>query len=272
MLGWEMERALRDLGFAGEVVSLGRDRLDITRWESVARVFEEREPAAVLNCAAYTDVDGAETEREAAYGANVTGVENLSRACRETGARLVHFSTDQVFDGTGDRPRVETDRPNPLNYYAETKLLGEEKALAFSGTLLFRVQWLYGLRKDRFSPLRGRDLFTPFADQIGSPTWTRDLAMAVLACLTAGGKGLFHFSYDNWASWFDVFSRVKERWALPVKLVPRRTDEILLPARRPLYGALSNAKLRELLGVAALGTWEDSLDRFLDAATPGGNA
>lgn len=143
MLGWELERAFQKRG----VVALNRLGLDIADPGKVAAALAQYKPAAVVNAAAYTSVDGAETEKKAAQRANGLGPSTLGNACREFGVKLVHFSTDQVFDGTGDKPKKETDPPNPINYYGLTKLEGETGALLAPGALVLRVQWLYGEKK-----------------------------------------------------------------------------------------------------------------------------
>lgn len=271
MLGWEWVRALDRLGAGSRVVALGRAELDVTQEASVRQAFERHSPALVIHCAAYTNVDKAESEREAAHLANAVAPGLVARACRANGAKLVHFSTDQVFDGSGQIPRTETDTPRPLNHYGSTKLAGERAALEAPGALVLRVQWLYGERKDRFTILRGKALFTPFADQMGAPTWTRDVVEGTLALLGKKAEGIFHLTHDNHASWGQVFQRVKEKLNLPVKLEPKKTADFSLPAARPLFSVLSNRKLCRTLGVEAVGTWEEALDEFLDVMEPKGD-
>jgi dTDP-4-dehydrorhamnose reductase len=175
----------------------------------------------------------------------------------------VHFSTDQVFDGKTRSPRVENDSPSPLNHYARTKLIGEEAALKFSNALVIRIQWLYGEKKNRFHMLRDRTEFTPFNDQFGSPTWSKEVAVTTAELLRLDASGLFHFAYDDYASWADVFAFVKTELRLGVKLNAKRTDEVSLPAARPLFSVMSNRKLVKFLGRDGLGSWKDPLRRFL---------
>ena len=262
MLGWDLGQVLGPLLPGSRLVLLDRSALDITRPEQVAHLREYR-PSVVINSAAYTNVDHAEREREAAYAVNVRGVAHLASFCREMGARLVHFSSDQVFDGSGSTPWRETDPPRPCNWYAETKHLGEVEALKNEDALVLRVQWLYGQRKDRFTILRGKETFSPFADQCGAPTWSRDIARAVVALVARGAQGLYHFSYDDYASWADVFQFVKEELQLSTRLIPRKTQEARLPARRPLFSVLSNRKLVEFLCMEGMGSWKDPLGEFL---------
>lgn len=246
-----------------EISALGRRELDVTSATSIESAMKRVQPHWVLNSAAYTNVDGAETEREAAEKVNALAPALLAEACSRNGAKLVHFSTDQVFDGQSDRPRTEEESPSPLNHYAASKLRGEQAALEQGNTLVLRVQWLYGKRKDRFSPLRDKKVFTPFLDQFGAPTWTCKIAETLTLLLEKDARGLFHFSYDDWASWADVFAFVKAEWDLPLVLEPRRTADVKLPAARPLFSVLANDKLKAFLGIPTMGSWKAPLRQFL---------
>jgi len=135
--------------------------------------------------------------------------------------------------------------------------------LGEADSLVLRVQWLYGQRKDRFSPLRSKTEFSPFADQFGAPTWTRKLAEGVQALLNKKASGLFHFSYDDFASWSQVFEFVKQEWKLDLKLSPKQTADMKLPAKRPLFSVLDNTKLKQTLGVSSMGSWKAPLQEFL---------
>ncbi len=239
--------------------------LDITQKNQVNSFLKKYRPEWIINTAAYTEVDRAESERDRAFQVNVEGPKYLAETATEIGAKLVHFSTDYVFDGTGDRPWTEKDKAHPVqpNWYAETKLMGEKFVLENSQHLVFRVQWLYGKKKERFSALKSREVFTPFVDQFGAPTWTQDVVQIVLAVMTKNGSGLFHLAYDDYASWFEVYEFIKHEWKLPVSLVPKKASEVSLPAKRPLNGRLLNQKLKTFLAVSSLGSWRESLGTFL---------
>ena len=262
MLGTDLFKALGPVT-TWKLITLKRDKLDITNASQTKKVIEDLKPAVVINSAAYTDVDGAEREKEKAFAVNVQGPRNLIAGCATVGAKLVHFSTDQVFDGTGQKPWTEESTPNPLNYYAETKLMGEKPVLEDEEGLVIRVQWLYGQKKDRFTPLKQKEIFTPFSDQYGSPTWTRNVADTVRDLIRRDASGLFHFAYDDFASWADVFSFVRTELNLKVKLEPKRTEEMKLPARRPKFSVLSNQKLVNCLGLKGMGSWRGPLREFL---------
>ncbi len=265
MLGTDLAKRFQKEYGAESVIAADRAMLDITDWQSVGRLMREREPGLVVNSAAYTNVDGAEKERELAYNINVMGVANLVEWCEEFGIKLVHFSTDQVFDGKGKLPRTEGETPRPSNYYAETKFLGEQEAARMESSLILRVQWLYGKKKDRFTPLKDKEVFTPFADQYGAPMWTETIADAVVDLLQKGAAGLFHLTHDDYASWADVFAFAKEELGLKVRLEPKRTEEMKLPANRPLFSVLSNEKLCRALGREKFGGWRPALSKFLKA-------
>lgn len=261
MLGFDIQLEFERLFGPGAVFGFTRQTLDITSQAQIDRTFADLKPTLVINAAAYTNVDAAETDRAAALEVNARGPSLLADACRRLGAKLVHFSTDQVFDGESKRPWLESDKPKPLNYYATTKLAGERAALGVSNAVVLRVQWLYGRKKERFTQLKTQKVFTPFSDQWGAPTWTCDVARRLAQICEH--SGLFHFAYDDHACWAEVFEFVKDTLVLNVELRPRATSEVPLPARRPLYCVLSNQKLRRALGCERLGSWKDALSEFL---------
>jgi len=262
MLGWELVQAFeRQRSF--DLRPLSHAEMDITNLEQVHRMLKELHPSVVINAAAYTNVDGAESEREKAFAINATGPRNLALACEEAGTRLIHFSTDQVFDGSGNKPWSEEDLPHPLNYYAETKWVGEKEVLKSRRSLVLRVQWLYGARKDRFTILRNKDVFTPASDQFGAPTWTKDIADYLIRLIEKEARGLFHFSYDDYATWAEIFEFACRELHFATRLIPRKSEELQLAARRPKFCVLSNKKLLSFLGQNSLGSWKDSLHEFL---------
>ncbi|NBX93547.1 MAG: dTDP-4-dehydrorhamnose reductase [Proteobacteria bacterium] len=261
MLGTELSTHFS----AQDLVCTDSDRLDITNKREVAQLIQKIRPRWVINAAAYTNVDKAEIEREQAYAINTLGPKNLSEVCEDLGSSLIHFSTEYVFNGKSERPWTEEDLPEPLtpNFYAETKLLGDRAVLESKQNLVVRVQWLYGAKRERFSGLKKLKEFTPLSDQFGAPTWVRDVAQIVSQLMSKDAAGLFHFAYDDHASWLEVYEFVKKEWDLPVRLIPKRSEELNLPAKRPLYGVMSNKKLKAFLGVEKIGSWKDSLRQFL---------
>jgi dTDP-4-dehydrorhamnose reductase len=264
MLGSDLVEYFKKGLPAENVVGASHADLDITRPDSIDRALERYSPSMVINASGYTNVDKAEVEREAANAINALGPRHLAQSCSRRDIYFVHFSTDQVFDGKLDRPYREEDQTNPLNYYAQTKLEGEVAALSYPNALVLRVQWLYGARRDRFTILKKLEVFTPFSDQIGAPTWTRHLCEAVGLLVAQRSRGLYHFSYDDYASWWEVFEFVKSQLNLSVRLVPKKTADVPLPAKRPLFSVLSNEKLKRTIAGIEIGSWRTDLAKFLN--------
>lgn len=265
LLGSEIALALTEACPEVSLIRKDSASFDITQPSVVKKVIEETRPQWIINAAAYTDVDKAEREREKAKLINADGPAYLAETASTLGSRLIHFSTDYVFSGEGERPWSETDIKKPVspNWYGETKLMGENSVLKYPEHLLFRVQWLYGAKRDRFKSLRERETFSAFIDQFGAPTWTRDVAKILLLLISQQARGSFHFAYDDFASWMDVYQFVKDELKLSVKLLPTLTSEANLPALRPRNGRLSNEKLKMQLGLKSLGSWKSSLKEFL---------
>ena len=243
------------------------DEIDITSLESTERVIRTLKPETVINCAAYTDVDGCETNVETAMQVNGEGVAHLALATREIGARLVHVSTDYVFDGSKGTPYVEDDAPCPLGVYGESKLAGELNAGFNPDHLIVRTQWLYGFHGKNFveTMLRlavEKDEIAVVDDQVGSPTWTVDLAQAVLALLKSGHRGIYHAANAGFCSWNGFAQAIFEEAGLPVKVHGMTTDELNRPARRPLYSTLDCSKLEQDSGFR-LQPWRSALKTYL---------
>lgn len=266
LLGSEFVTLLRDNLSHSQIIPTTHAQLDITNPDQIQTTLSDLKPLWVINTAAYTQVDLAEVEREKALAINAKGPKFLAKFCSDHGAKLIHFSTDYVFNGNGIKPWTESDKPEPVvpNWYGETKLLGEQAVMEFDGNLVCRVQWLYGSKQDRFSAIKNKNTFTPFSDQFGAPTWTRDIVRWVLAILSKEGSGLFHLAYDDYASWYEVYEFVKKKLNLSVDLIPSFSSELRLPAKRPLNGRLSNKKLIDFLGLKSAGSWKESLSSFLE--------
>lgn len=247
---------------------LTRQQLDITDAAALARRVTELRPDVILDAAAYTAVDRAEAEREQAFRVNAEAVGELGRIAIRTGARVVHFSTDYVFDGTASEPYREDTPTKPVNAYGESKLGGEE-ALKTSGAdwLIVRTQWLFGVNGRSFPRTMWERARAGLAtkvvrDQTGRPTYSRDLAVAVWALIAKGTRGVIHLANDGQATWFDVATRVFARAGRPELLTACATADFPTPARRPTYSVLDTTRVEQLLG-APLSPWTDAVDRFL---------
>ena len=241
--------------------------IDITSHESVERVLTALHPSVVINCAAYTDVDGCETNVDTAMQVNGEGVAYLAMVTRELGARLVQISTDYIFDGGKGSPYQEDDPPHPLNIYGESKLTGEMNASFNPGHLIVRTQWLYGRHGKNFveTMLRlgaEKDELAVVDDQIGSPTWTVELAKAILVLIDKGCQGIYHVTNAGSCSWHDFAKAIFEESGLPVQVKPMTTEELNRAARRPLNSILDCSKLEQDTGLR-LKPWRDALQSYL---------
>lgn len=244
--------------------------LDITDSEAVMAFFNGSSFDYCINCAAYTAVDKAETERELADKINVTGAENLARACQKQDTTLFHISTDFVFDGTSHRPLKETEPTRPVNYYGVSKLKGEHAAAIAEKHFTIRTSWLYSSYGSNFVKTMLRLAETKnelniIADQIGSPTYARDLALAILKIISDGHTqyGLYHFSNQGVASWYDFTKAIFEYKGIKVKTNPIPTEKYPTPASRPHYSVMDKSKFCEAFG-AEIPHWRESLKECLE--------
>jgi dTDP-4-dehydrorhamnose reductase len=257
---------------AHEVVALDRRALDLADSAAVRSRIAGLEPDVVVNCAAYNAVDAAEDHPVEALQANALGVRALARASEECGARLVHYSTDFVFDGAGARPYTEEDEPSPQSVYAASKLLGEWFAAEVPGSYVLRVESLFG-RAPGGPPAKGsvesilaafRAGRAPrvFEDRTVSPTYIIDAAAATLALLERRcAPGLYHLVCSGHATWLEFALEAARLLGLPPRVEPVKVADVSLRASRPRYCALSNAKLASQ-GIA-MPVWQDALARHL---------
>lgn len=241
--------------------------IDITSMESTERVVKALRPSVVINCAAYTDVDGCEANVETAMQVNGEGVAHLAIVTRGIGAKLVQVSTDYVFDGGKGSPYQEDDAPHPLSIYGESKLAGEMNAAFNPDHLIVRTQWLYGLHGKNFveTMLRlaaEKDELSVVDDQIGSPTWTVDLARAITALIEKECQGVYHAANGEFCSWNGFARAIFEESGLNVAVKGMTTDELNRPARRPLYSTLDCAKLEHDAGFRPQ-PWRQALRSYL---------
>ena len=282
-LGLEISRVFAQ---DGEVVACSRARLDICDHAAVLQVTSETRPDVILNCAAYNDVDGAETDPVAAMQVNAFGVRSLAAAARETGAVLVHYGTDFVFDGTADHPYDESVLPGPQSVYATSKLLGEWFARGAPRHYVLRVESLFGggaeavastarplgSTLDRMvdAMLAGRPV-RGVTDRTVSPSYVPDVAAATRALVVGdAAPGLYHCVNTGRATWFEVARAAVSRLGCEPLLSPITMSEVQTRAARPRFCALSNSKI--VAAGATMPTWADALDRYLDvrlAATAG---
>lgn len=274
-VGQELQSTLASLG---EVVAVGRDRLDFSQLAAVEHLLEAVQPDLIVNSAAYTAVDKAESEPDAANLVNGKTPGILARAAQQRGAGIIHISTDYVFDGSQSSPYLETDATCPLGVYGASKLLGEEMVrTACDRHMIIRTAWVYGVQgKGNFvkTMLRlgaDREELRVVADQVGAPTWAYDLAAAIAQIapqLTPEIAGTYHYTNSGVTSWYDFAVAIFEEAAtlgFPLKIqrvIPITTADYPTPARRPAYSVLSLQKTAALLG-AHPPQWRQSLRKML---------
>jgi dTDP-4-dehydrorhamnose reductase len=264
MLGRAVVRDAARLGH--DVVGLARRDLDVVDADHVTRVVAAAAPAAVINCAAYTDVDGTETNERHALAVNGAGAGNVARAAADAGARVVHVSTDYVFDGAKGEPWLESDPVAPLQAYGRTKLAGErEVAAANPDHAIVRTAWLFGAGGPNFvaAMLRlgaEREEVTVVTDQRGCPTWTGHLAAALVEIAERDGDvGLFHAVGNGACSWYEFAVEIFDRARLRCRVVPTTSERFARPARRPAYSVLGTEREPGIV----LPPWEDGLAAYL---------
>jgi|EP01034_Spumella_vulgaris_P027827 dTDP-4-dehydrorhamnose reductase len=269
-VGYELERSLQGLG---RVVAVDRSRMDLADLDQVRAVIRAEQPGLIVNPAAYTAVDKAESEPALAFRINAEAPGVMAEEAKKLGAALVHYSTDYVFPGNEPAPRTEGDATGPINVYGASKLAGEQ-AIAAAGIphLIFRTSWVYGMRGKNFlltmlKLARERDELRIVADQHGAPTWSRTIADAtalVLAQAQGQGQdwwarngGVYHLSSQGQTTWFEFTQAIIEQAGIACRLQPITSAEYPVPARRPQYSVLSSQRLQEQF--CRLPDWRDAL-------------
>jgi dTDP-4-dehydrorhamnose reductase len=264
--------------FAGEAVTgLDHAAFELTDAAAMQAVLARLRPKVVVNAAAFHNVPRCEAEPDAAYAVNAIAPRALARCCTDLGARLVHVSTDYVFDGAKGAPYVETDRPVPLNVYATSKLAGEYGVLAAGGThQVVRSSGLYGLRPCRAKGgnfvdtmcrlARERPVVRVVDDEVLTPTFTADLAAQIRVLALAGPPGLFHATAQGECSWYAFARVVFDVLGLGTPLEPTTVAAFASPVRRPFYSVLDNAALRAA-GLDRMRSWRAALEDYLARRT-----
>ena len=286
-VGHELQHTLSVLGRA---VALDRSQLDLSDADAIRRVVREIKPNLIINPAAYTAVDKAESEPELAFAINATAPAVLAEEAAKLGATLVHYSTDYVYDGSKSLPYVETDPTNPLSVYGKSKLAGEEAIRAVGlPHLILRTSWVYGARGKNFlrTILRlaaEREQLRVVSDQMGAPTWSRSIAEATTTAMLNwqdSKSGIYHMTCAGKTSWHGFAQAILQQYqamqtdhnwsplkALPDGIEAITTEQYPTPAKRPANSVLDNAKLRETFEME-MPNWQDALSEALaEAATP----
>lgn len=252
-----------------EVVGVTRNEFDILDELQVRAFLIEARPDWVIHSAAFTNVDGCEKEPDKAYRVNGEGPGNVARACWHVGARMAQVSTDYVYDGTKGEPYVEDDPVAPLNVYGRSKLMGEGEVLkVLPDALIVRTSWLFGRRGPNFveailGQVGKRDELTVVDDQVGSPTYTPDLADGIVRLVEAGAPGVVHLSNEGTCSWYDYAKKIFELAEVSgISVKPITTEQLGRPAVRPKYSVLSKERYYSITG-HRLRDWKDALAEYI---------
>lgn len=264
MLGSDLREVLKN----HELIVTGSKDLDITNEENVIDFIDENSPEVVINAAAYTAVDDCETNYDEAYAVNAIGPKNLAIACKKQDVPLVHISTDYVFDGSKTTPLLENDALGPQSAYGKTKLEGEKFIQEYTDKyFILRTAWLYGIHGNNFvqtmlSLAENHDEITVVDDQIGSPTYSLDLAVSIANLLNSDKYGIYHLTNEGECSWYEFSKRIFELSDVDVKVLPVTTEEFPRPAPRPHYSVLSNQKWIKA-GFPPMRKYEEALSDYL---------
>jgi dTDP-4-dehydrorhamnose reductase len=251
-------------------IFVSRLELDITNTLAVTSFFQKNKVQYCINCAAYTAVDLAESDKENAFSVNVIGAKNLAVACNNIGATLIHISTDFVFDGTKTEPYTESDNPNPLSVYGKSKLQGEKQIQTIlTNYFIIRTSWLYSEHGNNFvkTMLRlsqDRDELNVVCDQIGTPTYAKDLADALLQIISLDNSafGIYNYSNEGVASWYDFAKAVFEIKGNYIKVNPIDSSSFPTSARRPQFSVLDKTKIKKTFHLE-IPYWKNSLKRAI---------
>ena len=266
MLGKDLVPAL---SVKHQVLARDIEDLDIADQQRVQKEIETLRPQVVVNAAAYTDVDGCEAKRELAFSVNAEGARNIAAGCAASNARMIHLSTDYVFDGTSSAPYREEDPPNPLNVYGASKLQGERQIReVLENHLIIRTEWLFGRHGKNFvdTILRlaaQQEELRVVNDQRGAPTFTKDLSWAIEKLLEKEVKGILHITNSGSCTWYEFARQILiEKKIDHVSIVPISSAALTRPAKRPANSVLDFHRFENLLG-QKMRTWEEALKEYL---------
>lgn len=265
-LGFDLEKvcSTRSIDFLG----IDRDQLDITDKDAVNHFFDVNKIDALIHCAAFTAVDLAEDQRDLCFKVNTEGTLNLADACNRVGAKFLFISTDYVFDGMKDGMYDTNDTTSPKSVYGQSKADAEAYLISFSEKyFIVRISWAFGLNGKNFvrTMLRlgkEKDTISVVNDQIGSPTYTKDVAEVLIDIISTEKYGTYHATNEGFCSWADLAAYIMVKAQLKAKIEPIPTDKYPTKAHRPLNSKLSKQKLSDS-GFKRLSSWQDAVDRYL---------
>lgn len=265
-LGYDVVKDLEKRGH--QPIGVDRDEMDLMDNEAIRTFIMNLKPEAIIHCAAYTAVDKAEEEVETCYQINAESVKVISECAKELDVKLIYISTDYVFDGTKEGEYVETDLPNPINVYGASKLKGEQ----YVQTLLekyyiVRISWVFGVNGNNFIKTMRRlgserDELNIINDQVGSPTYTADLAPLLVDMMETDKYGIYHVTNEETCSWYEFANEIFKQSRIEVKTNPITTDQYPTAAKRPMNSRMGKAKLKAN-GFNLLPTWQQALAHYL---------
>ena len=264
-LGYDVMNELAGRGHEGIGVDI--QEMDITDAASVEKVITEAAPDAVIHCVAYTAVDAAEDNVDLCRRVNAGGTENIARVCKALNCKMMYISTDYVFNGQGTRPWEPDDKREPLNVYGQTKYEGELAVETLEKFFLVRIAWVFGVNGKNFIKTmlnlgKTRDHLTVVADQIGSPTYTYDLARLLVDMIETDKYGRYHATNEGLCSWYEFACEIFKQAGMNVTVSPVTSDQYPAKAKRPMNSRMDKSKLDEM-GFKRLPSWQDALGRYL---------
>jgi dTDP-4-dehydrorhamnose reductase len=266
-LGFDVVREGKKRGI--NITGIGREDVNITNEAEVYQYVQETSPDVIIHCAAYTAVDKAEDDKETCWNANVLGAKFIAKAAKKVNAKLMYISTDYIFDGKGEEPFTEVDKPDPVGYYGLTKYEGEKIVIDLLGEyFIIRISWVFGINGNNFikTMLRlseTRKQLNVVGDQFGSPTYTFDLARLIIDMIQTEKYGIYHASNEGFCTWAEFASEIFQQANKNVKVNSISTEEYPTRAVRPKNSRMSKQKLIDN-GFEPLPKWQDALKHYLN--------
>lgn len=264
-LGYDIIKELKKIQEADILAPPLKD-LDITDKDKVIEVITSYQPDVIFHCAAYTAVDKAEENKKICYNVNVLGTENIVQAAKKCNAKVVYISTDYVFDGNKEGLYVENDKTNPINYYGYTKLGGEDIVRSLKDYLIVRISWVFGINGNNFIKTmlklaETKDEISVVSDQVGSPTYTKDLAKLLVFMALKDKVGIFNVTNEGYCSWYEFAKYIFEINKINIKVIPILSKDYKTLAKRPKNSKMSKKKL-ETENLEKLPCWQDAVVRY----------
>ena len=266
-LGYDVVKDLKKRGH--EPIGVDREEMDLMNNDAIREFIMNTRPEAIIHCAAYTAVDKAEEEVEVCYQVNAEATKVIAECAKELDITLIYISTDYVFDGTKEGDYVETDLPNPINVYGASKLLGEQYVQQLlEKYYIVRISWVFGENGNNFIKTMHRlgserDELNIIHDQVGSPTYTADLAPLLVDMMETNKYGIYHATNEGTCSWFEFANEIFKQSDIEVKTNPIITDQYPTAAKRPMNSCMSKAKLKAS-GFNLLPTWQEALVSYIE--------